>query len=116
MRIIYRIIVSVLFVAICCPPLAFSQTQTQKSDAATVKSEHDEIGNAPVKAAATHTMHPDARWYPDAGLGLFIHWGIASVRAMNISWPMRPGRPLANAKLTPEERERVIRESDYNLN
>jgi len=93
-----------------------AQTPAQKTDAATVKVEHDEIGNAPVKANATHTMHPDAQWYPDAGLGLFLHWGISSVRAMNISWPMRPGRALANVTLTPEERERVVREGDYNLN
>src|ERR1051325_8642736 len=92
-----------------------AQTSQQKSDADTVKVEHDEIGNAK-KAESSHTLHPDAQWYPDAGLGLFIHWGISSVRAMNISWPMRPGRPLAKVKLTPEERERVIRENDYNLN
>jgi len=24
------------------------------------------------------TTHPDARWFADAGQGLFIHWGIAS--------------------------------------
>jgi len=34
---------------------------------------------------------------------------------MNISWPMRPGRALAKVKLTADERQRVIRESDYNL-
>ncbi|MBV9468728.1 MAG: alpha-L-fucosidase, partial [Abitibacteriaceae bacterium] len=50
------------------------------------------------------------------GLGLFIHWGIASVRAMNISWPMIPGRVLATKKIDVTERERIIRENDYNLN
>ena len=42
-------------------------------------------------------MNPEAQWYPDAGLGLFIHWGIASVKAINISWPMIPGRALSGA-------------------
>ena len=116
MQIINRVIVTLAFAATCCPAFATGQTQSQKSDAATVKAEHDEIGNGPTKTTPTHTMHPDAQWFPDAGLGLFIHWGIASVRAINISWPMRPGRALANVHLTPEERERVIRESDYNLN
>ena len=60
-------------------------------------------------------MHPDAQWFPDAGLGLFLHWGISSVRGINISWPMIPGRPLATKKVSAEERERIIRESDYNL-
>src|SRR2546428_11901213 len=52
-----------------------------------VGSEHGVIGvGAPAETA--HTTHPDAQWFPEAGLGLFIHWGVASVRAMNISWPM----------------------------
>jgi alpha-L-fucosidase len=57
------------------------------SSGAAVRGEHEVIGNA-APAELTHTTHPDARWFPEAGLGLFIHWGIASVRAMNISWPM----------------------------
>jgi len=33
--------------------------------------------------------HPDAQWFPLAGLGLFIHWGISSVRGEgDISWSM----------------------------
>src|SRR5712691_12095545 len=63
-----------------------------------------------------HTTHPDAQWFGDAGFGLFIHWGIASVRAMNISWPMIPGRPLAEKRIeSADERARIVRESDYNL-
>jgi len=87
-----------------------------EADSKTVRDEHASIGiEAGKTPGSSHTMHPDAQWYPDAGLGLFLHWGISSVRAMNISWPMRPGRALAKAKLTPEERDRVIRENDYNL-
>ncbi len=93
------------------------QTGSQSNDKETVKGEHAEIGVAPSKdTGSSHTLHPDAQWYPDAGLGLFIHWGISSVRAMNISWPMIPGRPLAKRRVNDEERERIIRESDYNLN
>ena len=62
-------------------------------------------------------MNPGAQWYPDAGLGLFLHWGIASVKAMNISWPMIPGRALAAKRIDDSaERERIIRERDWNLN
>ena len=89
---------------------------TNSADKATVKAEHGDIGLGK-ETASTHTQHPDAQWYPDAGLGLFIHWGIASVKAMNISWPMIPGRALATRRITdPAERERIIREGDYNLN
>jgi alpha-L-fucosidase len=88
---------------------------TTSSDTTTVNSEHGDIGLGK-ETATTHTMNPDAQWYPDAGLGLFIHWGIASVKAINISWPMIPGRALAKTHITdPAERERIIREGDYNL-
>jgi alpha-L-fucosidase len=66
-------------------------------------------------ADASHTDHPDAQWYPKAGFGLFLHWGICSVRAMNISWPMIPGRPLAERKLEDDELARVIDQHDWNL-
>src|ERR1043165_9193146 len=79
-------------------------------DRATVAAEHSDIG-VDAESAASHTQHPDAQWFPDAGFGLFIHWGIASVKAMNISWPMIPGRALAKTRVTdPAERARIIRE------
>jgi len=85
-------------------------------DSAAVQAEHSDIGLGK-ETASSHTSHPDAQWYPEAGLGLFIHWGICSVKAMNISWPMIPGRALAKQRIIdPAERERIIRESDYNLN
>lgn len=81
------------------------------------KAEHSDIGIADDSPRSfAHTSHPDAQWYPEAGLGLFIHWGICSVKAMNISWPMIPGRALAQKRIgDPAERERIIRESDYDL-
>lgn len=80
-----------------------------------VKAEHGQIGNAE-EEASLHTTHPDAQWFPDAGLGLFLHWGISSVRAMNISWPMIPGRPLAKKRISdPKEIERIVQEQDFEL-
>lgn len=32
--------------------------------------------------------HPDAQWFPKAGLGLFMHWGIHSVVGAQPSWAM----------------------------
>jgi alpha-L-fucosidase len=38
---------------------------------------------------STHTAHPEAQWFPQAGLGLFVHWGIASVHGdLDLSWAM----------------------------
>jgi len=66
------------------------------------KQEADAIGNA-VTTDLTHTMHPDAQWFADAGLGLFIHWGIASVKGINISWSMRDGLNGKPAQITPND-------------
>ena len=85
-----------------------------KRDERTVKAEHGMIGAG--KESAERPTHPDAQWFPEAGFGLFLHWDISSVRAMNISWPMIPGRPLAAKRIEdPAERERIIREEDWNL-
>ena len=38
---------------------------------------------------SVHTTHPDAQWFPEAGLGLFVHWGLASVHGnLDLSWSM----------------------------
>ena len=45
------------------------------------------------------TEHPDAQWYPSAGLGLFFHWGLSSVLGQgDLSWSMmkRPSGGLEN--------------------
>jgi len=35
------------------------------------------------------TSHPDAQWFGNASLGLFLHWSISSVHgSMDLSWPM----------------------------
>lgn len=44
----------------------------------------DQIEPAPFQ----RTQHPDAQWFPEAGMGLFMHWGIHSVAALNPSWAM----------------------------
>ncbi len=93
-----------------------AESKSKPSEAETVSDEHALIGVGSAQASA-HTQHPDAQWFPDAGMGLFIHWGLSSVKAMNISWPMIPGRALAKKRIDdPAERERIIRESDWNLN
>lgn len=39
------------------------------------------LQQAEPRVQGAHNTHPYAQWFPDAGLGLFIHWGIASVDA-----------------------------------
>jgi alpha-L-fucosidase len=64
-----------------------------------------------------HTMHPEAQWFPDAGLGLFLHWDVSSVKGLNIGWSVIPGRQIADKKqkFSLEEVQRIVREDDYNL-
>lgn len=89
----------------------------QNKDSERVKSEHGMINISEEKSSNNQrTKHPDAQWFPDAGFGLFIHWGLSSVKDLDASWPMIPGRPLVDKKLDEGELQRVVREKDYNLN
>lgn len=55
--------------------------------------------------------HPDAQWFPQAGLGLFIHWGIASQRASgDLSWSMLANKPWKDDTVTPNEYYATIRD------
>src|ERR1022692_365723 len=48
--------------------------QTKSADAEPVQAEHSDIGLAtPKTSGAVRTLNPEEQWYPDAGLGLFIH-------------------------------------------
>ena len=107
----------IAFAAMVLLPLRLNAAPASSNSNAneTVKDEHDVIGVNSTQSSS-HPVHPDAQWYPDAGLGLFIHWGISSVKAMYISWPMIPGGALAKQRIAkPSERERIIREEDWNL-
>jgi alpha-L-fucosidase len=74
-------------------------------------------GGPTALAQAPHTTHPDAQWFPDAALGLFIHWDPAAVKGINIGWSDIPGRRIAARKepFPAAEVERIVREDDYNL-
>ena len=56
-------------------------------------------------AVQTPNPHPDAQWFPDAGLGLFMHWGIHSVVGAQPSWAMIKDYPYAgDVRLYPPSR------------
>jgi len=72
-------------------------------------AEHAIIGASAISKPFERNTHPDAQWFPTAGLGLFLHWGISSVFGnTDISWGMMedwfwdaplPGYP----KVTPRQ-------------
>lgn len=91
--------------------------QAQTNDKQDVQAEHAMISIIGDKSVAeVHSQHPGAQWYPEAGLGLFIHWGLSSVKNLDASWPMIPGRALAAVTLDSAEIKRVVTQKDYNLN
>ncbi|MCX5642036.1 MAG: alpha-L-fucosidase [Candidatus Omnitrophica bacterium] len=50
--------------------------------------------NKTKEPAYRRTEHPDAQWFGNAGLGLFLHWGISSVKGEgNLSWDMMDPLP-----------------------
>ncbi len=52
------------------------------------------LGHGGTARAGGHTAHPRAQWFPQAGLGLFIHWGIAAVHGnVDLSWGMMAHTP-----------------------
>lgn len=50
------------------------------------------------------TESPDAQWFPDAGFGLFMHWGIHSVAAIDASWGM-----MKNTEYKPDDTDYIDR-------
>ena len=92
--------------------------ETNVSDKELVQEQHGQIGLTTVDDAALFepTDHPDAQWFRDAGMGIFLHWGISSVKGMGISWPMIPGRALHKTRIEDSaERDRIVREQDWDL-
>jgi alpha-L-fucosidase len=54
------------------------------------------------QVAGLSNSHPDAQWFPAAGFGLFIHWGVASPRASgDLSWAMLANKPWRDKTITP---------------
>jgi alpha-L-fucosidase len=58
------------------------------------EAQHDLINVTDARSSYERTTHQDAQWFPDAGLGLFVHWGLSSVDGnMDLSWGMMAHTP-----------------------
>lgn len=63
-------------------------TKCDNKNSGAVADQHAALGMV-ASRQSTHTTHPEAQWFPRAGLGLFVHWGIASVHGdLDLSWAM----------------------------
>jgi alpha-L-fucosidase len=64
----------------------------KSNDAASFQ--HHIIGIDQVPGQYARTEHPQAQWFPRAGLGMFLHWGLSSVDGnMDLSWGMMANTP-----------------------
>lgn len=69
--------------------------------------QHSILGQKLTAKQATTCLgnpHPDAQWFPKAGLGLFIHLGIAAVHgSADLSWSMYANKSWQDAEIPPCE-------------
>ena len=86
-----------------------SEVATVPTTSTAAAAQHAALGMDHSGKTSRHTQHPEAQWFPRAGLGLFVHMGIASVHGnMDLSWGMIADTPWDAAakganKVTPEE-------------
>jgi alpha-L-fucosidase len=109
----FAAIISACLAISFCAGNAFAQSK--KVD--TIKLEAAPNFAATNNQSYKHTTHPDAQWYPKAGFGIFIHWSIASVKEIDLSWPMRAGtqigwRPVNN-KLSADSVKKIMESGNY---
>ena len=58
--------------------------------------------------------HPDSQWFRNAGLGLFLHWGISAVDGtVDISWGMLDRGVHKRKELSREEIEKLVVENNF---
>jgi len=78
------------------------------------------LGQSGQQKIQPKNTHPDAQWFPGAGLGLFIHWGLASPRASgDLSWAMLANKPWKDQTVAPNDYYATVKDwhpekMDYN--
>lgn len=66
--------------------------------------QHSILGQKVASQKRVCNSHPDAQWFPEAGLGLFVHMGLASVHGgIDLSWGMLANKKWDDGELPPAE-------------
>ncbi|PTQ96639.1 alpha-L-fucosidase [Mucilaginibacter yixingensis] len=116
MKKITSVLLSSALVAACWPTGVFAQQKTTKSEDDAVKMEHAQIGIVDdATSGYKHTTNPDAQWFSQVGFGMFIHWSIASVKALDLSWPMMAGTQIgwSSKKPTQDSVDRYVAAGNF---
>ncbi len=104
----YNIVIRSLFIVafFAC----FTQSYAQNKGMANMSSNTDsaailqakQLKQADQNVSDNRKSH--AQWFPKAGLGLFIHWGMSAVTATgDLSWNMIANKPWKDATMTPNQ-------------
>ncbi|MCE5326863.1 MAG: alpha-L-fucosidase [Planctomycetaceae bacterium] len=85
-------------------PGCFAQSAPTTRMSGTAAAQHAQLGIEPQRRGGDPTTHPGAQWFPSAGLGLFVHWGISSVHgSIDLSWAMMANKPFGGGTITPRK-------------
>lgn len=90
---------------LCAMFCVYNLAYSQKEDVAV--AQHQILGQA-ASGAEAHAFklntHSNAQWFPEAGFGLFIHFGISSVHGgIDLSWAMYANKSWEDGVITPTE-------------
>lgn len=82
-------------IMLCLPMTVLAQWQIDPADYAISQQDIDRAQRLLDEPLASAPVYPNpsagAQWYPEASLGLFMHWGIHSVAGVQPSWNMIKG-------------------------
>lgn len=96
--------------------LQAQKKETQKEEADRVKMEHAQIGIVEDKKTGyKHTTNPGAQWFPQAAFGMFIHWSIASIKEVDLSWPMMAGTQIGwrSPRMDSAQVQKIMESGDF---
>ncbi len=86
----------ILFCLVLIPSMVWSQNNDSKEQHALLQ----QIGSK----QPLLNNHPLAQWFPDAGLGLFVHFGMAAVHGgIDLSWGMIGNKAWEDGEIAPTE-------------
>ena len=85
---VFRNVARVCIISYACSSMLLAAESPQRLSADQAKTLFATTSSEGFNTPFKPNTHSGARWYPDAGFGLFIHWGIHSVVPTNPSWSM----------------------------
>ena len=90
----------ILVVLICIRLIPFAQQNKNAVD--TIAFLQSQELKQTEQKKGYYNNHPEAQWFPKAGLGLFIHWGMAAVSGTgDLSWSMLANKSWKDSTMTP---------------